>query len=150
MFCNRDNYYKGYSEGLAEGLSQKSSSFYPNVLNTCIAIATIAAAIFTYNNWQDARYISRLDSIIEAYYETFIPSIATDGISMDMYYTYKVAMKDIDINKVAKTTNFSMSFPSDIDFNKLKEQKEDFYTNEILINIKKTIPNSYKLIASLE
>lgn len=30
-----------------------------------------------------------------------------------------------------------MSFPSDIDFNKLKEQKEDFYTNEILINIKK-------------
>ncbi|MCT8750542.1 hypothetical protein KZ344_03520 [Glaesserella parasuis] len=81
--------------------------------------------------------IYRLDSIIEAYYETFIPSIATDGISMDMYYTYKVAMKDIDINKVAKTTNFSMSFPSDIDFNKLKEQKEDFYTNEILINIKK-------------
>lgn len=150
MFCDRDNYYKGYSEGLEKGLLKDTNNFCSNVLNFLIATGTISAAIFAFLTWQDNKYISRLDKVIDAYYESFVPSIAADSISMEMYNTH-ILIKNVDVNNVSKNKDFQDYFAGkNIDLNELKKQRYEFYKEEIIEKIKNINPESYRLISSLE
>lgn len=154
MFCNKNNYYKGYTKGFKDGISHnsKKKSLIPNLINIIIAIPAFLTAFFAYKTWQDARFIAKTDNIIDSYYEIFIPSIAIRDITLEMHHTFTL-IKDINLNQLSRNkelSKFIESFPKDTDFNKLKEKKADFYRTEVIEKIHKANPNSSKLISSLE
>ena len=121
---------------------------YSCALNTCIAISTIFTAIFAYHTWQDSRYIYQVNDIVDAYYEKFTPSIS-GNLPLEMYPVH-FTIKNIDLDKVAKNTNFSKDFPSDTNWNKENEQLINFYKEEISKNILESTPNPFQLVSSLE
>lgn len=154
MFCNKNNYYKGYTKGFKDVTSHnsKKKSLIPNLINIIIAIPAFITAFFAYKTWQDARFITKTDNIIDSYYEIFIPSIAIGDITLEMHHTF-TSIKDINLNQLSRNkelSKFIESFPKDIDFNELKEKKADFYRTKVIEKIHKANPNSSKLISSLE
>ena len=154
MFCNKNNYYKGYTKGFKDGISHnsKNKSLMPNLINIIIAIPAFLTAFFAYKTWQDARFIARTDSIVDSYYATFIPSIAISDITLEMHHNFTL-IKDINLNQLSKNkelSKFIESFPKDTDFDKLAEKQASFYRTEVLEKIHKANPNSSRLISSLE
>lgn len=155
MFCNKDNYYKGYTKGFKDGISHnsKNKSLMPNLINIIIAIPAFLTAFFAYKTWQDARFIARTDSIVDSYYATFIPSIAISDITLEMHQTFSLINKDWNLNQLSRNKELSKSiasFPKGTDFDKLAEKQASFYRTEVLEKIHKANPNSSRLISSLE